>query len=145
MNLVKTIISLSLFNKIELIAITLVVFALIDFIWLGKIAKPIYQKYIGQLILVKPNLLAAILFYIIYAIGLNIFVILNNVQNQNFSQLLWQSALFGFVGYSIFDLTNKSVLKNWPTAITIIDLAWGTILTSLVSVILYELAIIIFK
>ncbi len=48
---------------------------------------------------------------------------------------LWRGALFGFVAYATYDLTNLSTLANWPVNITIIDMIWGTVLNSVVSVV----------
>ena len=44
-------------------------------------------------------------------------------------------ALFGFFTYSTYDLTNLATLKDWPVSITIVDITWGMVLTSVVSAI----------
>ena len=39
--------------------------------------------------------------------------------------------MFGFCAYATYDLTNQATLKTWSTTITVIDMAWGTLLTTL--------------
>jgi len=48
-------------------------------------------------------------------------------------------ALFGFFTYATFDLTSQAVFKNWPWAITGIDLLWGSFVTMTSSTVVYAL------
>ncbi|MBO0420813.1 MAG: DUF2177 family protein [Vagococcus fluvialis] len=114
------------FFKISLL--TGVVFLLLDLIWLLFISKKLYQNFIGDL-LGEVKILPAIIFYIIYIIGLTVFVILPSFDNPNMMKLLLSSAFFGFVCYATYDLTNLATLKNWPVLMTVIDLVWGSFVT----------------
>jgi uncharacterized membrane protein len=49
-------------------------------------------------------------------------------------RLLGFGALYGLVTYATYDLTNQATLKKWPVIVTAVDLIWGTLLTSVVSV-----------
>jgi uncharacterized membrane protein len=51
-------------------AVTAVFFLILDAIWLGLISRNLYQREIGELLLPKPNLGAAGVFYVIYIMGL---------------------------------------------------------------------------
>ncbi len=115
--------------------IALVVFFAIDLVWLGLIAKNLYSKYLGFIMSDKVNWIAALIFYALFIVGLLVFVIEPALQDQNFTQLVLRAALFGLVTYATYDLTNLATLKDWPIQITIIDLIWGTTLSTLVSVI----------
>jgi len=115
--------------------IALIVFFAIDLVWLGLIAKNLYSKYLGFIMSDKVNWLAALIFYALFIVGLLVFVIEPALQDQNFTQLVLRAALFGLVTYATYDLTNLATLKDWPIQITIIDLIWGTTLSTLVSVI----------
>ena len=84
----------------------------------------------------KPNWLAAALFYMIFIIGLLVFVIQPSLGGSLW-HLVKLSSLFGLVTYATFDLTNQAVLKDWPTAISVIDIAWGVIITTLSSLVIY--------
>lgn len=117
--------------------IALVVFMVIDLIWLGFIAKDIYSKYLGYLMSDKVNWLAAVIFYLIFIGGILYFVLYPSLLDQNITNLVIRAALFGFITYATYDLTNLATIKDWPIQITIIDLIWGTTLSTSVSVISY--------
>jgi len=117
--------------------ITLAVFMVIDLIWLGFIAKDIYSKYLGYLMADNVNWLAAVVFYLIFIGGVCYFVLYPSLIDKNMTNLLIRAALFGFMTYATYDLTNLATIKDWPINITIIDLIWGTTLSTSVSVISY--------
>ncbi len=128
---------------LKLYGIAFVVFFAIDLIWLGIVAKDLYQKQIGHLLKQDVNWYAAIIFYLLFIGGLVYFVLLPHVgPNVSVFKVLLTGALFGFITYATYDLTNLATLKDWPIQITIIDLAWGTFLgasTSAVTFLLYNL------
>jgi uncharacterized membrane protein len=117
--------------------ITLVVFFAIDIVWLSLIAKKLYDKYLGYILSTNVNWLAAILFYLLFIVGLLVFVIEPALADHNMTQLIFRAALFGLITYATYDLTNLATLKDWPINITVIDLIWGTSVSTLVSVISY--------
>lgn len=120
--------------------ITLVVFFAIDLVWLGVVARPFYQAEIGHLLKKDVNWTAAIIFYLIFIVGLIVFVILPAMENKNIVEAIFKGALFGFVTYATYDLTNLATLKDWPLKVTIVDLVWGTVLASSVSTISFLLS-----
>jgi uncharacterized membrane protein len=127
---------------LKLFVISFVIFFIIDLIWLGLIAKNLYQRYIGGLLKTDVNWIAAIVFYLLFIAALVIFVLLPGVDKQSIGYVMLYGALFGFITYATYDLTNLATLKDWPIQITIIDLAWGTFLgfsTSTLSYLLYNL------
>ncbi|GAB4219503.1 MAG: DUF2177 family protein [Candidatus Microgenomates bacterium] len=117
--------------------IAFIVFLGIDMIWLGFIGKNIYQQYLGYLMTNKVNWLAAFIFYILFIIGLLIFVINPAIAEKSLYKAIIYGALYGLVTYATYDLTNLATIKNWPLLITIIDLLWGTFLSTLVSIITF--------
>lgn len=125
---------------IKLYFIALPVFLAIDMIWLGLIAKNFYAKQIGFLMKSNINWLAAVIFYLLFIIGLVIFVIAPAMQKNSWLQALLLGALFGLIAYATYDLTNLATIKNWPILVTIIDLIWGMTVAGLVSVISFFIA-----
>lgn len=117
--------------------ITLVVFFIIDIVWLSVIAKDLYKKELGHLMADKANLFAALIFYLIFIVGLVYFAIQPGLDQKSFIKALTNGLLFGFFTYATYDLTNLATLKEWPLKITIIDLIWGTSLGGSVSIISY--------
>lgn len=125
---------------IKLYLIVLPVFLGIDMIWLTLIAKNFYAQQIGYLMAKKPNLIAALIFYLIFIAGLIIFVISPALEKKEWSSALFMGAFFGLITYATYDLTNLATIKNWPLVITIVDLIWGMVLSASVSVISYFIA-----
>jgi len=120
---------------LKLYLITLAAFLGIDMIWLGLVARDLYQNYLGFIMAPKPNWLAAIIFYLLFILSLLIFVILPGLKENNLGTTLLRAALFGLITYATYDLTNLATLKDWPVFITVVDMTWGTILSVAVSTI----------
>ena len=113
--------------------LTFLVFLAVDMAWLGFIAKNLYQKYLGNFLTNDVNWTAAIIFYLLFVVGVSIFVIYPAVNKDSVWTAIVLGALFGFFTYATYDLTNLATLKGWPLTIVFIDIAWGSVLTSLVS------------
>ncbi len=123
------------FLKIYLIA--LVVFLVIDGIWLGLVARNFYSKEIGFLLKDSPNWIAAGVFYLFFIVGVVFFVINPAIEKESFRYLVIAALLFGTITYATYDLTNLATIKDWPLQVTLIDIAWGGFLTLAVSSITY--------
>lgn len=114
-------------------AATFAVMVVIDLLWLGVIAKNLYQEGMGDLMSPKPRLAAAALFYLLYPAGLMIFAVVPGVQADSVARTALLGALFGLFAYSTYDLTNLAVIRNWPVSLSFIDIAWGTFVSSISS------------
>ena len=125
---------------IKLYSIALPVFFVIDMVWLGLIAKSFYAKQIGYLMKTDINWTAAILFYLLFIVGLVLFVIMPAVEKGSWVHSLLFGALFGLITYATYDLTNLATLKDWPLLVTVVDLAWGAVLAAAVSIVTYFIA-----
>lgn len=112
---------------------TLAVMAVLDGLWLGLVARSFYRQHLGFLMAEAPNWIAAGAFYVIYAIGVTVFATAPGVEDGSALTAAWRGALFGFVAYATYDLTNMATLRGWPTIVTIVDMAWGTVLTAVVA------------
>lgn len=113
--------------------LTTVVFFAIDMLWLGFLAKDMYRKYLGNFLSDEVNWSAAIIFYLIFIVGIFIFSILPAVEKQSLMSAVIYGALFGFFTYATYDLTNLATMKDWPLNIVFIDIIWGAVLTASVS------------
>jgi uncharacterized membrane protein len=107
---------------------TAVIFFACDFIWLSTMGG-FYRERAAGLFLDKPNLAIAGLFYLVYVGGIVFLAISPALSAGNWSTALLAGMVLGLVAYGTYDLTNLSTLKNWPLAVTLVDLAWGTALT----------------
>lgn len=113
--------------------LTLILFVAIDLVWLMGPGRPYYVAEIGGLLRANPNFPAALAFYLIYALGLVIFAVSGAVQTAAPQQALLYGALFGFMAYATYDLTNLSVINGFTTKIAVIDMMWGSFLSGVVA------------
>jgi len=125
---------------LKLYAIALPVFLAIDMTWLGLIAKNFYARQIGHLLKPDVNWIAAIAFYFLFLAGLVFFVIEPAIEKKSLVDAVLRGAFFGLVTYATYDLTNLHVAKDWPLAITIVDMAWGAALAASVAAITYTIS-----
>lgn len=112
--------------------LTALVFFAIDLVWLGLVARGLYRRYLGHL-LGDVNWVAAIVFYLLFIVGIFIFAIMPAVSRESAGHAALMGALFGFFTYATYDLTNLATLEGWPPGIVFIDIAWGVFLTGTVA------------
>ena len=115
----------------------LVSFVIIDFIWLLGIAKNLYRDEMGALMATEPKLLAGLGFYLLYALGASIFVIIPAISKQSWIYAAQYGVLFGFFCYMTYDLTNLAVIRDFPMRLAFVDIAWGSAVTALSATIAY--------
>jgi len=108
--------------------VTLAVFFLVDMVWLGVVAKGFYRKHLGELLAPKVNWAAAMIFYLLFIAGLLVFAVRPALMQGAPLRALWLGAFLGLIAYATYDLTNLATLKDWPVLVTVVDLAWGTVL-----------------
>jgi len=120
------------FVKMYLIAF--VVFLLVDLVWLTFVANDFYKKHLGFLMKDTPNYIAALVFYLIFIVGLVYFVIMPGIEAGSIGKIILGGLMFGFITYATYDLTNLATLKDWPIVITIVDLIWGSVLSTVISI-----------
>lgn len=104
---------------------TLAAFLGLDAIWLSRMADVLYRPVLGDMLLQSFRPLPALVFYAVYIAGLVHFAVRPGLTAGPWSTLI-DGAILGFVAYATYDLTNQATLKNWSTALTLADLAWGT-------------------
>ena len=120
-------------NYVWVYLATLAAFLAIDLTWLGVVARGLYRSQLGHLLSPNPNWPAAILFYLMFVAGLLYFAVLPGANAGSAGQALLRGALFGLIAYATYDLTNLATVKDWPLAITVVDMLWGTGLAAAVS------------
>ena len=103
----------------------------VDLVWLLGIAKTLYRDQMGGLMASEPKLLIGLFFYLLYSLGICIFVIAPALSKQSLLYAIQYGALFGFFCYMTYDLTNLAVIQNFPAKLALIDIAWGTFVSAL--------------
>lgn len=125
---------------IYLYLLAFLVFLAIDFVWLNWIAKNLYAEKIGHLLAENASLVPALIFYLLFVVGAIIFAVLPGYEAKSIGKTIFLGALFGMMTYATYDLTNLATLKNWPISVTIIDIIWGTSLSTVTAVAGYYIA-----
>jgi uncharacterized membrane protein len=109
------------------------VFFGIDMLWIGIMAKDFYRNNLGHLLRPDINWAAALIFYLLYIVGILIFATLPALEKQSLRQAVVLGALFGFFAYTTYDLSNLATLKDWPVNVVFVDILWGMFVTASVA------------
>jgi uncharacterized membrane protein len=109
---------------------TLIVLIPVDFLFLGIVAKGFFSSQVGDM-LGEIRLAPAVLFYLLYVVGVVVFV--SGPASATWQSALLYGALFGFFCYATFELTSLSLLKHWTWPVVMLDVSWGTFVTALSS------------
>ena len=110
--------------------VALAALAILDALWLGVISRESYKARLGQLLLDRPLWSVAILFYLIHAAGIAVFAVPPALAAGTWPAAMLYGALFGFCVYAAYDITNLATLRGWPMAVSLVDLAWGAVVTA---------------
>jgi uncharacterized membrane protein len=101
----------------------------VDFVWLSNAINFLYRPKLGSMLLEKPLMWAAVLFYLLYGTGMAVIAIRPALADGSVLTALWMGAFMGLVAYGTYDLTNLATLKGWSVTITLVDMAWGAFIT----------------
>lgn len=107
----------------------LIVFLVIDAIWLGVIAADFYQEQLAVFMTGPVNFSAAAAFYLLYIVGVVVFAIAPALETGTWRTAASRGALFGLIAYATYDLTNLATLPDWPVSVALVDIVWGAVLT----------------
>lgn len=116
---------------------TLIPLSALDALWILVLAKGFYADKMSFLFTKTPNLVPVAVFYPLYSLGVVFLVVLPAFSAGSWLEALWRGALLGIVAYGAYDLSNHATIANWPLSMTLVDMAWGTAVTALTSVIAY--------
>lgn len=122
-------------------ASALVVFVVVDALWLSFYARAMFKPALGDIARDRPHWIAAGLFYLLYPMGIVFFAVLPALDNASWTTALVHGALFGFFAYMTYDLTNLASIKAWTGWLAVLDMVWGTFLTALTACASYEVTI----
>ena len=122
-------------DALKQLAVGLVVFVAVDFLWLGMIANGFYRKGLGSMLRMQgddlaPRLLPAGLLYVMIVAGLIVFA-LPRVRGGSAIEATAWCALYGVIAYSVYDLTNYATLEGFPLRVAVIDILWGGVVCGL--------------
>jgi uncharacterized membrane protein len=101
-----------------------------DGLWLGLVAKGLYRRHLGPLLLDTFRLDAAALFYFLYAAGLVVLAVQPGLERGSAVRAALLGGLLGLVAYGAYDLTNVATLRGFPVRMVVVDMVWGTLMSA---------------
>ncbi len=110
---------------------TLVIFLAMDSLWIGFVALPNFRTMFGDALQFRAA--PSVVFYLLYMVGILFFVVRPALQAGGWTTALAYGALFGFVAYGTYDLTNYATLRQWSLGLTVSDMVWGAVVTGVAS------------
>lgn len=110
---------------------TAAVFLIADAVMLRAVVKPLFESYVGPLMLESPRLVPAVVFYLFYVAGLVWLVSLPALRNGVPGQALVNGAILGALAYGTFEFTSYAILRDWNVRMVLTDTIWGTVLTGM--------------
>lgn len=131
---------MTLTRALSVYTVTLGIFFAFDLVWLGFVAKDFYRQHIGHLLATDVNWGAAVLFYLLFIGGLVFFAVKPALEAGRAARALGHGAFLGLLTYATYDLTNQATLRDWPVLVTVVDLAWGTVLSATVAYVSYQVS-----
>lgn len=120
--------------------VVLLVLVVGDAAWLSFFARVMFRPVLGGILLENPRWGAAVLFYLLYALGVLVFPLALGLRGGSMLQAVLYGALFGFLAYMTYDLTNLATIKAWTMPLALIDMGWGAVLTAAASAAGYAIA-----
>lgn len=121
-------------------AVSLASFLVLDFVWLGLLARGFYRNQLGSLLAADVRWLPAVLFYLMFVAAVVVFVVAPSVPRRSLGRAALLGGFFGVVTYATYDLTNLATMRGFPVAVAAVDMAWGGVLTASVATVGYLVA-----
>ena len=110
--------------------IALIFFFIIDVFWIYFVATPMYKQEVSSLM--ELNIPPALLFYVIFLLGL-IFFVVNPNQDNTLLNVFLIGAFFGLVTYGTYDLTVYASMNIFSLKLVVADILWGMFLSGAVA------------
>lgn len=120
--------------------VSLASFLVLDFVWLGLIARGFYRSQLTHLLASEVRWLPAVLFYTLFVAAILVFAVVPAVQRESAGRAALLGAFFGLVAYAAYDLTNLATLKDFPVVVAVVDMTWGSVLSASVATVGYLVA-----
>lgn len=120
--------------------VSLLTFLVVDFTWLGLVARGFYRDQLGDLLAPDVRWAPAIIFYLAYVGAVLLFAVSPALERASLGRAVLLGGLFGMVAYATYDLTNLATLRGFPATVAAVDIAWGGVLTASVATVGYLVA-----
>lgn len=124
-------------KNIILYVTAMAVFLVVDAVWLAFIARDFFGSNLGPVVPLKLSVAPALAFYLLFGAAIVFFSVRPALEKGSLSTAIFRGAFFGLITYGAYDLTNAATIENWPLIVVVVDMAWGTFLTAVVSAVTF--------
>ena len=131
---------MSMWGLVQTYLAALASFLVLDFIWLGFVARGFYRDQLGGLMAADVRWWPAIAFYLLFVLAIMVFVVVPSLSRDSVARVALLGAFFGVVTYATYDLTNLATMRGFPAIVAAVDMVWGGILTASVATVGYLVA-----
>ncbi len=126
------------FRNVRIFLIILVLLLIFDGLVIGLFTSKFYANELGTIArmdngMIEPRWINIGLVYLLLALGLTYYVILNKEKTTD-AEIFLKGTLFGLIVYGIYNMANYSLLKDWTLSVVIVDIAWGAALCGAVAI-----------
>jgi uncharacterized membrane protein len=107
-----------------------VILGVLDALWLGVVAREWLVQQMGELRRTDIQWAPALAFYVLFSLGLGVFAVAPALEAGDWLKAAMLGGFLGLVAYGTYDLTNLATVKNWPVAMVLVDMVWGTVISA---------------
>lgn len=101
------------------------ILGVLDALWLGVVARDWLVQQMGELRRADIQWIPALGFYLLFSVALGFFAVAPSLETGDWMEAAMLGGFLGLVAYGTYDMTNLATLKNWPVAMSIVDMIWG--------------------
>ncbi len=134
---------MSFSQKFLIYFVTLAVFGGLNLLWVWAVSKRLYRANAEGLLRAKFNVIPAAVFYLLYAVGLMVFVIVPAFNIISLGHAMGMGVLFGLFTFGTYALVNLAVLRDWSLLIVLVDLIGGMLISGIACTVAYYLSQIV--
>jgi uncharacterized membrane protein len=110
--------------------VALITFGAIDAIWLTFMGPVVYRPVLADILASNLRLAPAVAFYVAYPVGIVVFAVIPGLGSGSPGNSFMLALLFGAIAYATYDLTNYATLRIWTLQITVLDICYGALASS---------------
>lgn len=118
-------------------AAALISFGAVDAVWLSVMGPLLYRPTLGDILLAELRIGPAIAFYLVYPVGVLVLAVLPALKSGSLAAAIGSGIVLGAVCYATYDLTNFATLRNWTLQLTVLDIAYGAIVSGLAAAVAF--------
>jgi len=108
---------------------------LLESVWFSVVVEKLYRPELGALLRDDVRILPALAFYVLYPVCVVVLAVRPLDAPVNELHCFGRGITLGLAAYGAYELTNLATVVGWSGLVAVVDIAWGSILTSVSAVV----------